>query len=103
MTLHSNGLFRFWTASGCIDHQLMACFAFGAETKTLVFGATIHFVRHSKLLNHCAHFFDYLFILRSFGNINILNKVNGMVVEHSCVNFVFSVTPLRIAVAVGLY
>ena len=62
-----------------------------------------HFVRYSKLLNHCAHFFDYLFIFRSFGNIHILNKVNGMVVKHSCVNFVFFVTPLRITVAVGLY
>ena len=49
MTLHSNGLFRLWTASGCIDHHRMACFTFGAETKTLVFGATIHFVRHSKV------------------------------------------------------
>jgi hypothetical protein len=53
MTLHSNGLFRLWTASGCIDHHQMACFAFGAETKMLVFGATIHFVRHSK--NGFAH------------------------------------------------
>jgi hypothetical protein len=40
MTLHSNGLFRLWAASGCIDHHRMACFAFGA---------TIHFVRHSKV------------------------------------------------------
>ena len=48
MNLHSNGLFRIWTASGCIDHHRMACFAFGADTKMLVFGATIHFVRHSQ-------------------------------------------------------
>ncbi|MDT8300323.1 MAG: hypothetical protein RQ760_02495 [Sedimentisphaerales bacterium] len=27
------GLFRFWMASGCIDHQLMACFAFLARNK----------------------------------------------------------------------
>ncbi len=48
MTLHSSGLFRVWTASGCIDHLQMVCFAFGADAKVLAFGATIHFVRHSK-------------------------------------------------------
>ena len=33
MTLHSNGLFPVWTASGCIDHPQMACFAFLASQK----------------------------------------------------------------------
>jgi hypothetical protein len=31
MILHSNGLFRLWTASGCIDHHRMAFFAFLAS------------------------------------------------------------------------
>jgi len=53
MTLHSNSLFRLWTASGCIDHPQMACFAFGADTKVLAFGATIHFIRHSKKYKLC--------------------------------------------------
>ena len=56
MTLHSNGLFRLWTASGYIGHPQMVCFAFGAETKTLAFGATIHFVRHSNsFYNHIGY------------------------------------------------
>ena len=31
MTLHSDGSFRLWMVSGCIDHPLMACFAFLAR------------------------------------------------------------------------
>ena len=37
MTLHSNGLFRLWTASGCIDHPQMACFAFLARHESARF------------------------------------------------------------------
>ena len=37
MTLHSNGLFRVWTASGCIDHPQMACFAFLARDENARF------------------------------------------------------------------
>jgi hypothetical protein len=46
----NKGLVSLGGASDRIDHQRMACFAFGAETKTLVFGATIHFAKHSKSL-----------------------------------------------------
>jgi hypothetical protein len=37
MTLHSNGFFRVWTASGCIDHHRMACFAFLARRESARF------------------------------------------------------------------
>ena len=37
ITLHSNGLFRFWAASGCIDHRRMACFAFLARNENARF------------------------------------------------------------------
>jgi hypothetical protein len=36
-TGHSNGLFRFWTASGCIDHPQMACFALLARDESARF------------------------------------------------------------------
>ena len=43
MNLHSNSLFYFWTASGCIDHPRMACFAFLARSKNA----------HSRCDAHC--------------------------------------------------
>jgi hypothetical protein len=41
-------LISFLAASGSIDKAgTKSCFAFGAETKTLIFGTTTNFVRHS--------------------------------------------------------
>jgi hypothetical protein len=55
MTGHSNGLFRFWTASDSIDNaeQKPASLSL-PETKALIFGATINFVRHSKIASSCS-------------------------------------------------
>jgi hypothetical protein len=49
MSLHSNRSFRLWTASGCIGHPQMACFAFLARAKTADSWSYDHFVSGSKL------------------------------------------------------
>jgi hypothetical protein len=48
MNLHSNRLFCLWTASYCIDHPRMACFAFLARNKNAGSRCDDHFVRGSK-------------------------------------------------------
>jgi hypothetical protein len=50
MTLHSNGLFRFWLRQAVSTIIGWPASPSLPETKMLVFGATIHFVRHSKYL-----------------------------------------------------
>jgi hypothetical protein len=61
MTLHSSGLFSFRTASGCIENGLVLPVSpFLPDEKTLVFVATIHFVRGSKPLSNQEYRFTLL-------------------------------------------
>jgi hypothetical protein len=56
MNLHSSGLFWIWTASDCIDHPQMACFAFLARSQNAHSRCHAHFVSdsRSKQLKFCS-------------------------------------------------